>query len=70
MNESHEDFLCCEPIIRSASDGMFKILNTYTTTKGIEWMKCVGLCTDGDCAMYDRNSSIITKIHEINPNVP
>lgn len=70
MNESHEDFLCCEPIIRGANDGMFKNLNTYITIKGIEWTKCVGLCTDGGRAMCDRNSSVITKMHEINPNVP
>lgn len=47
MDESHEDFLCCEPIIRSTSNAIFNTLNTYMTTKGIDWTKCVGLCTNG-----------------------
>ncbi|CAI6344305.1 unnamed protein product [Macrosiphum euphorbiae] len=70
MNESHEDFLCCEPIIRGTSDEIFNTLNTYITAKGIEWTKCVGLCTDGARALCGKNSSVITKIREINPNVP
>lgn len=68
MNESHENFLCCESIIRGTSDEIFNTLNTYITKKGIEWSKCVGISTDGARAMCGRNSSVITKIHEINPN--
>jgi zinc finger BED domain-containing protein 5/7/8/9 len=70
MNECLEDFLCCEPIIRGTSDEILNALNTYVTAKGIEWTKCVGLCKDGARAVCGRNSSVITKIREINPNVP
>uniref|UniRef100_A0A2S2Q132 Zinc finger BED domain-containing protein 5 n=1 Tax=Sipha flava TaxID=143950 RepID=A0A2S2Q132_9HEMI len=70
MNECHEDFLCCEPIIRGTSNEIFNTLNNYVTAKGIEWSKCIGLCTDGARAMCGRNSSVITKIREINLNVP
>jgi len=37
-------------------------------TKGIEWTKRVGLCTDGARAMCGRNNSFIIKIREIKPN--
>jgi len=31
MNESHEDFLCCEPTKQGTSDVIFNTLNTYIT---------------------------------------
>jgi hypothetical protein len=70
MNEGHEDFLRCERIIRGTSDEIFNTLNKYVTAKRIEYLKCDGLCTDGARAMCGRNSSVMTKIREINPNVP
>jgi len=51
MNESHEGFLCCKPIIRGTIDEIFNTLYTFITPKVIEWTKCFGLYMDGARAM-------------------
>lgn len=67
-NGPHEDMLFCEPIIRGTSDEIFNTLNTYINKKGLDWVKCVGLCTDGARAMCGKNSSVITRMLEVSPN--
>ena len=68
-SETHEDMLLCEPISRSTSEEIFNTVDTYITTKGIDWHKCVGICTDGARAMCGRNSSVVTRTLKRNPNV-
>ena len=67
-SEPHEDMLLCEPISRSTSEEIFNTVNTYIRTKGLDWHKCVGICTDGEHAICGRNSSVVTRIPERNPN--
>ncbi|XP_013793786.2 zinc finger BED domain-containing protein 5-like, partial [Limulus polyphemus] len=67
-SEPHEDMLCCEPVSRSTSDDIFKTVDTYVKTKGLDWNKCVGICTDGAQAMCGKNSGLVTRILELNPN--
>ena len=75
-SKTHEDMLLCEPISRSTSEEIFNTVDTYITTKGIDWHKCVGICTDGACgicmdeacAMCGRNSSVVTRTLKRNPN--
>lgn len=43
--------LFCEPIIRGTSEEIFNTLNTYMNKKGLDWLKCVRLCTGGARAM-------------------
>lgn len=67
-NAPHEDMLFCEPIIRGTSEEIFNTLNTYINKKGLDWVKCVGLCTDGARAMCGKNSSVVTRMLEVSPN--
>jgi len=60
--------LFCEPIIRDTSEEIFNTLNTYINKKGLDWEKCVGLCTDGARAMCGKNSSVVTRMLEVSPN--
>ena len=60
--------LLCEPISGSASKEIFNTVDTYIRTKGLDWPKCVGICTNGARAMCARNSSVVTRILERNPN--
>ena len=60
--------LLCEPISRSTSEEIFNTVDTYIRTKGLDWHKCMGICTDGARAMCYRNSSVVTRILERNPN--
>jgi hypothetical protein len=41
-NEPHKDMLCCEPIIRGTSEEIFKTLDTYVKTKGLDWINMSG----------------------------
>lgn len=67
-NEAHEDMLCCEPIIRGTKEEIFKTLDTYIQKRGLDWMKCVGICTDGARAMCGKKSSVVTRLLEVCPN--
>ncbi|XP_050523920.1 zinc finger BED domain-containing protein 5-like [Daktulosphaira vitifoliae] len=67
-NGPHEDMLFCEPIIRGTSEEIFNTLNTYINKKGLDWVKCIGLCTDGARAMCGKNSSVVTRMLEVSPN--
>ncbi|KAL4108255.1 hypothetical protein QTP88_018486 [Uroleucon formosanum] len=67
-NGPHEDMLFCEPIIRGTSEEIFNTLDSYVNKKGLDWVKCVGLCTDGARAMCGKNSSVVTRMLEVNPN--
>ena len=60
--------LLCEPISRSTSEEIFNTVDTYIRTKGLDWHKCVRICTDGARAICGRNSSVVTRILERNPN--
>ncbi|XP_036358063.1 zinc finger BED domain-containing protein 5-like [Octopus sinensis] len=64
----HEDMLFCEPVSRSTSDEIFNTVNTYIRAKNLDWHKCLGICTDGARAMCSRNSGVVTRILELNPN--
>jgi len=62
--------LFCEPIIQSTSEKTFNALDSYVDRKGLDWMKFVRLCIDGAKAMYDKDSSAVTRMLEVNPNAP
>lgn len=67
-NEPHEDMLCCLPIVQSAGEEIFQTLNSYVQKKGLDWMKCVGICTDGARVMCGKKSSVVTRVLEVCPN--
>lgn len=64
----NEEMLFCEPIMRGTSKEIFDKLYTFIRAKGLEWGKCIGVCTDGARAMCGRNSGVVTKILKLSPN--
>ena len=60
--------LLCEPISRSTRVEIFYTVDNYIGTKGLDWHKCIGICPNGVRAMCGRNSSVVTRIFEHNPN--
>ena len=64
-SEPYEDMLFCQPVSQSTGDEICKTIDSYAKTKGLDWNKCVGICTDGTQAMY----GVVTKILELNPNI-
>ena len=67
-SKPHEDMLLCEPIIQSTSNEIFNTVDTYIRTKNLDWKKCIGVCTDGARAMCGKNSGVVTRILQLNPN--
>ncbi|MBN3314911.1 SCND3 protein, partial [Atractosteus spatula] len=46
---SHEDFLFCKPLpTGTTGEHVFQLLNEFIEENGIDWKKCVGVCTDND----------------------
>lgn len=66
-NEPHEDMLFCEPILRGTSNEIFKTIDTYIRSKQLNWLNCVGVCTDGARAMCGKKSGVVTRIVEVSP---
>ena len=64
----HEDILCALllPKNTTASE-LFKAVKNYFIEKEINWLFCVGVCTDGAAAMIGRLSGLTVRIKEVAP---
>ncbi|MBN3318670.1 ZBED5 protein, partial [Atractosteus spatula] len=52
---SNEDFLFCKPLPTGITgEHIFQLLNDFIEENGINWIKCVGVCTDSARAMTSR----------------
>ncbi|MBN3315793.1 ZBED5 protein, partial [Atractosteus spatula] len=55
-----EDFLFCKPLpTGTTGEHIFQHLNEFIKENGIDWIKCVGVCTDGARAMTSRHSGVV-----------
>ncbi|MBN3314495.1 SCND3 protein, partial [Atractosteus spatula] len=67
---SHEDFLFCKPLPTGPTgEHIFQLLNEFIKENGIDWIKCVGVCTDGARAMTSRHSGVNARIREVAPDM-
>ena len=58
-----EDFLCSLKLPgRTTSSEIFRSLNNYVQEQGLDWGKCVGVCTDGAANMMGCHSGVTSKI--------
>lgn len=64
-----EEFLFCESLpTRTTADEIFNKINTFVVSNGIEWQKCVGVCSDGARAMTGKHSGVISRIRMLAPS--
>ena len=57
-----EGFLCSLKLPgRTTSSEIFRSLNNYVQEQGLDWGKCVGVCTDGAANMMGCHSSVTAK---------
>ncbi|KAJ4935391.1 hypothetical protein JOQ06_016927, partial [Pogonophryne albipinna] len=62
---AQEDFLFCQPLeTRTTAEHIFQLLDAFVQENGLEWKKCVGVCTDGARAMTGRHSGVAARIKE------
>jgi zinc finger BED domain-containing protein 5/7/8/9 len=64
-----EEFLFCRPLqTNTTAEQVFNLLSSFFVENGIDWQKCVGICTDGARSMTGRHSGLVTRIKNIAPN--
>uniref|UniRef100_A0A8C5FLG9 HAT C-terminal dimerisation domain-containing protein n=1 Tax=Gadus morhua TaxID=8049 RepID=A0A8C5FLG9_GADMO len=67
---THEDFLFCQSLqTRTTAEHIFQLVNALFQETGLDWKKCVGVCTDGARAMTGRHSGVVARIREVAPDV-
>ncbi|XP_076047489.1 zinc finger BED domain-containing protein 5-like [Oratosquilla oratoria] len=65
-----EEILFCKAMTgRTTGKDIFRILDEYMEQNSIDWLRCVGVCTDGAAAMTGKRSGVIAFIKERAPNV-
>nr|XP_023021166.1 zinc finger MYM-type protein 6-like [Leptinotarsa decemlineata] len=64
-----EDLLFCKSITGSAkAQDLFEILDKFITENGLNWGKCIGVCTDGARSMSGKYGGIQALIRKKAPN--
>jgi len=63
----YEDMLFCEPILRTKSDVIANTVQQFVTKKGLDWKRCVGICTDGAKPMCGKKTGAITQLLKLCP---
>ncbi|XP_003738604.1 SCAN domain-containing protein 3-like [Galendromus occidentalis] len=61
-----EDFLCALELPgRTTSSACFEALGSYFSEHGIDWKKCVGICTDGAANMVGRKTGLVARVKQV-----
>lgn len=64
-----EDLLFISLLVHTTAEEVFNTLNEFITSHEINWLKCVGISTDGARAMSGRLTGLVARIKEIIPSV-
>jgi hypothetical protein len=54
-----EMLFCKEVVSRATGESLFEMVNEFITKEGLNWDKCVGLCTDTTAAMTGKHLCIV-----------
>ena len=58
-----EDTLFCKPLeTRTTGNDIFKVLDSFVTSNGLWWSRCVGICTDRAKAMTGRHRGVVMRV--------
>ena len=65
-----ENFLFCKRLPKNtAGEEIFPGTSDYFEQGGLEWKKCICVCTDGVAAMVGRHKGFVSRVKEKNPAV-
>lgn len=64
-----EDFFLCTPLQGNATgEEIFNIIDCYMRKQGLDWDKCVDVCSDGAAAMVGKVKGTVSRIKNVAPN--
>lgn len=64
-----EEILFCKALeSRTTGKEIFQVLDEYINSNGLDWSRCVGVCSDGAAAMTGKNSGVTALIKQKAPN--
>jgi hypothetical protein len=64
-----EELVFCKPLLGcTTSNDIFKKLDRFMEVHGIEWKKCVRLCSNGARTMTGKQSGVVTQIKAVAPH--
>ena len=64
--ELQEELLCSFHLPgRTTSFEIFTALDSYFLEHGIEWKKCIGICTDGAANMTGHRAGVVAKVKNV-----
>ena len=65
-----EDFLFCRPLVtRTTGEETFNLMNAFMRSNGIDWTRCVGICTDVAKWMTGKHTGLLAHIRKVSPSV-
>ncbi|MBN3326486.1 ZMYM6 protein, partial [Atractosteus spatula] len=53
----------------TTGEHIFQLLDEFIEENGIDWIKCVGVCTDGARVMTSRHNGVVARIREVAPDM-
>ena len=64
-----EDILFSKPLeTRTTGKDIFKVVDSFVTSNGLWWSRCVGICAGGTKAMTGRRSGVVTHVQAVAPD--
>lgn len=67
---AQEEFLFCQLLqTRTTAEHILNLLNEFMQENGLDWNKCVGVCTDGARALTGRHSGVVARIRAVAPDM-
>ena len=64
-----EDLLLCESLeSNTTGEEVFKCVDNYMKKHGINWDKCIDICTDGAQSMVGKVNGVVSRIKAVAPN--